>query len=65
MASPLMVFTSWFHGRCVKWDDMENGGFHKIMAYFPDNLVNLAHVPNEVHVTNHLSILFTILTVVK
>lgn len=28
---------------------MESEGFHKIMAYFPDNLVNLLPVPDEVH----------------
>lgn len=65
MNSPLMVFTSWFHGRCVRWDDQESEGFHKVMAYFPGNFVNLAPIFDEVHLTNHGSILSIILICVE
>uniref|UniRef100_A0A0E0QJJ7 Uncharacterized protein n=1 Tax=Oryza rufipogon TaxID=4529 RepID=A0A0E0QJJ7_ORYRU len=63
--SPLMVFTSWFHGRCVRWDDQESEGFYKVMAYFPGNFVNLAPIFDEVHLTNHGSILSIILICVE
>ncbi|KAF0893657.1 hypothetical protein E2562_028064 [Oryza meyeriana var. granulata] len=59
--SPLMVFTSWFHGRCVRWADQDSEGFHEVMVYFPDHFLNLTLVSGEVYVTNHGSIVSTVL----
>jgi hypothetical protein len=38
---------------------------HKVATYFPGNFVNLAPISDEVHVTNHGSILSTILAFVE
>nr|BAD09891.1 hypothetical protein [Oryza sativa Japonica Group]BAD09905.1 hypothetical protein [Oryza sativa Japonica Group] len=40
---------------------MESEGFHKIMAYFPDNLVNLPPVPDEPHCVGTITTAATIL----